>query len=303
MNARTLLTITALAAALAAAAATPAVAGDHGAWLAERATATTPTLYRAAATQPQSDIGGIGGTSGVSFSGPRGSVARPMLLSLLMPGLGEASMGYRRGYLMMAVDVASWYGVKYYHDLGHEKRDAYYDYLDAHWSEARLAAAFGSGGEAGTYFYGDTMDDPEDYTTLSLWVSREADEREYYENAGKWDQFVFGWEDFSDPRTWTEYSGQWELIPDNVLKNPRVSSLRETYRGMRLDSNDQFDTRDTLIYLNMATRIFSMFQVAWLSGVFSGGEPAGMSVAGHDLTLIAEPRGLLSSRLGLSVSY
>lgn len=303
MTARTLFTLTALVLLLAAGASPAADAAARAGWLADRAAVSQPTLHRAAAAPPQSDVGGIGGSSDATYAGPAAAVAKPLLLSLLMPGLGEASMGYKRGYLMMALDLASWYGVKHYHDLGHEKRQEYYEYLDAHWSEDRLANAFGTAGEAGTYFYGDTMDDPSDYMTLSLWVSREDDEREYYENAGKWDQFVFGWDDFADPRTWPEYAGQWELIPDDVLKNPRVSSNRETYRAMRLDSNDQFDTRDTLIYVNMATRLFSMVQVAWLGGVFSGGEPASLRVAGHDVSLIAEPRGLLSSRLGLSVTY
>jgi len=274
---------------------------ERAAWLVARATIDTPTLHRAAAT-PQSDIGG-GGYSGETFGGRTGSVAKPLLLSMLVPGLGEATMGYKRGYLMMAMDVASWIGVKHYHDLGHQKREDYYVFLDANWSEQRLETAFGTSGEAGTYFYGDTMDEPDNYLTLSLWVSREEDEREYYENAGKWDQFVFGWSDFADPRSWPEYAGQWELIPGDVLKNTRVSSLRETYRGMRLDSNDQFDHRDTLIYLNMFTRIFSMFQVAYLNGVFSSGSPAEFKVAGHDVTLITEPRGLLSSRFGVAVSY
>jgi hypothetical protein len=284
---------------------------ERARWLVARAAVETPTLHRAAAT-PQSDIGG-GGYGGDTMSGRTGSIARPMLLSLLVPGLGEATMGYKRGYLLMAMDVASWIGVKHYHDLGHQKREDYYAYLDEHWSEQRLEAAFGTDGEAGTFFYGDQMDDETDYTDLSLWVSREDDEREYYENAGKWDQFVFGWDDFSDPRNWSvdwwhDTDPTWNVYTDlryeaRVLKDVRVTSHREIYRSMRIDSNDQFDHRDSLIYLNMFTRIFSMFQVAYLNGVFSGGGPAEFKVAGHDVTLITEPRGLLSSRLGVSVSY
>jgi len=275
----------------------------RAAWLVERAGATVGTIHLAAA--PQADIGGTSGYAGRSTGGVGASLAKPMLLSLLMPGLGEASMGYKRGYLMMALDIASWVGVKHYHDQGHEKRDAYYEYLDAHWSESALAAAFGSSTDSpGTFFYGDTMTDSSDYQTLSLWVSREDDEREYYENAGKWDQFVFGWDDFSDPRGWPEYSdGSWVDLTAGILKDTRVTSHREIYRSMRIDSNDQFDRRDTLIYVNMFTRLFSMFQVAYLNGVFSGGRPAEFRVAGHDVALIAQPRGFTASRLGVSISY
>ncbi|MBA4378543.1 MAG: hypothetical protein C0395_07840, partial [Gemmatimonas sp.] len=106
-------------------------ASDRAGWLLERAVSETPTLQRAAL--PQSDIGGTRLSSSPADVG-HGSL-RPMLYSLLVPGLGEASLGYKRGYAMMALDVASWIGVKHYHDLGNQKREDFYGYLDAHWSE------------------------------------------------------------------------------------------------------------------------------------------------------------------------
>ena len=285
----------AVAAPLACAAADAAPA--RSAWLVDRALDTEPGLDRAAL--PQSDIGGfadLGGGGGVD----RTSVAKPMLLSLLVPGLGEATMGYRRGYLMMALDAAAWVGVAKYHQDGVDKRELYYDYLDEHWSQDRLAAAFG--GDAndypGTYYYG--VNDHED---LSLWVSREDDEREWYENAGKWDQFVFGWDDFLDPRIL--YPGENIQAGDTSYfrDNTDVSPHRMIYREMRQDSNDAFHTRDNLVYFNMLTRVFSVLQVAWLGGVFSDDGQAALSVGGHDVAIIAEPRGFTASRLGFSVSY
>ena len=279
---------------------------ERAGWLLDRTEEQTPTLQRA--TLPQGDIGGtrLAPSPADGDDGGDGSL-RPVLYSLLVPGLGEASLGYKRGYAMMALDVASWIGVKSYHDQGNQKRQDYYDYLDAHWTEARLEAAFGDNDElAGTFFY-----DVNDYTDLSLWVSREADEREYYENAGKWDQFVFGWDDFSDPRAWPvnwwqQTDPTWDDYTDlntRILKDVRVSAHREAYRALRQDSNEAFDRRDTLVYLNMFTRVFSMVQVAYLQGVFTGGRSTAMNVAGHELALIAEPRGLTSSRLGVSISY
>ncbi len=287
-------------AATAAAAGSTVAARDRAGWLLERTVSETPTLQRAAL--PQSDIGGTRLSSSPADVG-HGSL-RPMLYSLLVPGLGEASLGYKRGYAMMALDVASWIGVKHYHDLGNQKREDFYDYLDAHWSEALLSAAFGdaNGDEAGTFYY-----QVLDYTDLSLWVSKENDEREYYENAGKWDQFVFGWDDFEDPRNhanwWQDTDTTWDDATDldtRILKDVRVSAHREAYRALRQESNDAFNDRDTL---EMFTRVFSMVQVAYLQGVFSGGRSTAMNVAGHDLALIAEPRGLTSSRLGVSISY
>lgn len=289
----------------AAACATAAGAGDRAGWLLERADDQVPTLQRAAL--PQGDVGGSRAAPAPAHAAAGGGSLRPVLYSLLIPGLGEASLGHRRGYAMMALDVASWVGVKHYHDQGNQKRQDYYDYLDAHWTEARLEAAFGDSEDfAGSFFY-----DVNDYTDLSLWVSREDDEREYYENAGKWDQFVFGWDDFSDPRGWPANWWQqtdptWDDYTDlnsRILKDVRVSAHREAYRALREDSNEAFDRRDTLVYVNMFTRVFSMVQVAYLQGVFSGGERTALNVAGHELALIAEPRGLTTSRLGVSISY
>ncbi|MCB1149980.1 hypothetical protein KDK88_00420, partial [bacterium] len=153
--------------------------------------------------------------------------------------------------------------------------------------------------DPGTFYYPEYSN----YTDLSLWVSRLDDEREYYENAGKWDQFVFGWDDFVDPRelygVGEVSGGDSHLLRDNAA----VSQHRMIYREMRQDSNDAFHTRDNLVYFNMLTRVFSVLQVAWLGGVFSDDGQAALSVGGHDVAIIAEPRGFTASRLGFSVSY
>jgi len=134
---------------------------------------------------------------------------------------------------------------------------------------------------------------------LPLWVSRIEDEREYYENLGKWDQFVFGWDDFIAPAD----LGLGLEADIQYLKDPRVSANREIYRSMRRDSNDQFTKRDNLLYFNMLLRVFSIFQVAWLQGMFGDGDQPGASIAGYDVALVAEPVGMTGSRLGFTVSY
>jgi hypothetical protein len=294
---KNLMIIAAMLSLAAVAVAQTGAAGSSG-WLLDRAETDAPTLHRAALQQ--ADVGGGfggGGYSGVDHSG----LLKPILLSALVPGLGEASMGYKRGYAMIALDIASWIGVKHYHDQGAQKRDDYIDYANVHWSETRLAGAFGDNFNefAGSYYYGSTMGDSSDYETLSLWVSKEDDFREYYENLGKWDQFVFGWDDFTDPRLWAGPSATTADLKDD----PRVSEHRIAFRDMRAASNEAYDNRDKLVYLNMATRIFSIFQVAYLGGVFSDGYASAFEVSGHPVALIAEPRGLTSSRLGVAISY
>ena len=97
-------------------------------------------------------------------------------------------------------------------------------YVDAHFSVERLADAFGADANeyAGTFYYGVT-----DHEDLSLWVSREDDEQEFYANAHHWNQFSFGWDDFQDPRV---FVGLGATVAD--LQDPRTSPHREECRSL-----------------------------------------------------------------------
>ena len=92
-------------------------------------------------------------------------------------------------------------------------------------------------------------------------------------------------------------------LVEEDLQQPWISSNRETYRRMREESNDAFEKRDRLIYVNIGLRVFSVLQVAYLQGLFGGGPKNEMQVAGHKVEIIAEPRGFTSSRLGAIVSF
>lgn len=233
------------------------------------------------------------------------STILPMAMSLVLPGSGELYLGYKRGYFQIALDIAIWVGVAHYSNQGKQTREDYLAFADAHWSEDGMSAAYWSlhpnqylAGVGLDYF--DVNDSQDGYTELPLWVSREEDEREYYENLGKWDQFVFGWDDFVRPEELPGYQGGGAV---SDLRLAGISDNREKYRSMRQESNDQFTKRDRLIYLNIAARIFSVFQVAYLQGLFGGGQKAEWQVAGHPVSIIAEPRGLTNTRLGFAVAY
>lgn len=253
----------------------------------------------------------IGGSAGAAdrdvVSGAGGSKVWPLLMSVVVPGAGEIYLGHEtRALPLLALDIVGWLGVKKYHDEGHDLRDQYYAYADAHWSEQKLEAAFGVPVDdySGSYYFPNVSRDPDTglyRTSLPLWVSAEADRREYYENLGKWDQFIFGWDDFVDPR---EFMDPDPLQGDiTALQDPRASLHRQEYRRLRNLSNDKFTKRDRFLYLNMATRLFSVFQVAWLEGLLGGGPDSPMRVAGHPVRLITEPIGRQTSLFGVSVTY
>jgi hypothetical protein len=260
----------------------------------------------------QADVGGTTVTS--RGGGGGGSPAIPMLMSLVLPGAGEIYLGHERGFLQIALDAASWYGAAYNASQGDDKKDEYYAFADAHWFLEKLDAAYDSSYldrpdanfdyadvvGVGTEYFG-----YDGYTNIPLWVSEAADRREYYENLGKWEQFVFGWDDFTDPRTFLDT----DVIDIQNLGDPRTSANRETYRDLRQESNDYYAKRDRFIYLSIAFRVFSVLQVAYLEGLLFGddqgaaGEPSRLDVSGHEVNFFVEPVGFSRGVMGATVSF
>jgi hypothetical protein len=301
--------------------ASPALAGtssqpmSRGAWLLERG-----NLEGLALTGERFEQGEIGGgAAGPDFyeektkSGPgRGPGAGVTILaSAVLPGAGEALMGYKRGYLMMALDIFCWTQVSKYHNDGKDFTDKYYAFADEHYSDEDLLQGYVTNsddqerdGQGDLYFNieGDFLT-VEDLENLPLYVTKEEDRREYYENAGKWDQFIFGWDDYTNPTTWGYLHDYEATGTTSDLQQPWVSRNREIYRGIRDDANDAYKTRDRYLYVNIGLRVVSVFQVAYLNGLLTGNSSEPMKVSGHTVEIISEPRGLYRGTLAARVSF
>ena len=243
----------------------------------------------------QGEIGGGGGSLEITeISEPTGRKKSgwPVLFSLILPGAGEASMGYTRGYFMMAADILAWTQVSKYHNDGADIKEEYIAFADAHYSDELLLEGYRDGGtdpersgEADIYFATITLDNNfntvDDLHNLPLYVTKEDDFREYYENLGKWDQFIFGWDDYT--RASIEYTdiGYVPTMTLADLQHPWVSENREEYRLMRDASNDAYKTRDRWLYVNIGLRVFSVIQSAYLSGILGGAPAEDLDACSH----------------------
>lgn len=267
----------------------------------------------------------IGGTAAVAASGAddkgggSGRGALPVLASLVLPGSGEVMLGHKRGFVMMALDIFAWSQVSKYHSRGKDKSNEYYAFADAHYSDDLLLAAYVPGGAATDDFYrADVGTDYFDFETIStladldklpLYVTVQEDRREYYENLGKWDQFVFGWDDFMRPDDYATLHPEYTPTgnPKVDLEQPWISANRDTYRLMRDASNDAYKTRDRWLYVNVGLRLVSVVETAWLGGLLGGDDRAAgddrVSVAGHDVRLVAQPFGLYRGVVAATVSF
>ncbi len=291
---------------------------ERMAWLLNRD--SLETLALTGQRFEQGEIGGGGGSLEITeIAEPTGKRKSgwPVLFSLILPGAGEASMGYTRGYAMMAADIFAWTQVSKYHNDGEDLKNDYIAYADLHYSDEDLLEAYKDVSsdldrvdEGDTYFgsiIGDfNFNTLDDLHNLPLYVTKEDDFREYYENLGKWDQFIFGWDDYSRASDPTNPDAPAGYVPTRTradLQHPWVSKNRETYRLMRDASNDAYKSRDRWLYVNIGLRVFSVIQTAYLSG-FLGGAPAEeLEVAGHKVQVFAAPGGFDKGSLGASVSF
>jgi len=293
---------------------TPASAADVGRaeWLLERGQVFDYALTGQRFEQTEVGGGGSVTVPGLEPEGVGMSGALPVLMSLVLPGAGEVAIGYKRGYLMAAADIFAWTQVAKYHNDGADLRDAYYAYADEHYSDALLVDGYSTGhstsegfyrdGQGALYFPGyDPIEDVSDLDNLPLYVTKEDDRREYYENLGKWDQFVFGWDDYIRPNDYPGYDPAGTRDPD--LLQPWVSEHRGTYRVMRDDSNQAYKNRDRWLYVNIGLRLFSVLQVAYLEGLLGGGPANQVEVGGHAVEIQAAPAGLHSGSLSARVSF
>ncbi len=266
----------------------------------------------------QGEIGGGGGADlevkEFESSSKRKKSGWPVLFSLILPGAGEASMGYTRGYFMMAADIFAWTQVAKHHNEGEDLKDEYIVYADDHYTDEMLLEGYldagtdpERSGEGAIYF--STITSENNFNTLAdlhnlpLYVSKEDDFREYYENLGKWDQFIFGWDDYTRASIpYAEYD--YEPTLDRAdLQHPWVSKHRDIYREMRDASNDAYATRDRWLYVNIGLRVFSVIQSAYLAGILSGDPEEELEVAGHTVQIIAQPGGWNKGALAASVSF
>jgi hypothetical protein len=223
----------------------------------------------------------------------------PVLYSFLIPGAGEMVLGYPyRGAALMAAEVVAWSGYYYYRDQGLQGREDYEAYADAHWSRDRFiqqhAATEDMINNAG-YTPPVTLEELDAYgrTTWAGWPpyhtyhAKAEEKQNYYENLGKYDWFISGWDD-------------WDLAT-----KPTDTANRTHYRGMRNESNDNLDTADPFIILSITARVFSLVETYFLirshnRAVESG---AGATVDDRRFAFRARSTGPASGELSLEFRF
>ena len=166
------------------------------------------------------------------YSADHRSISRSFLYSFLVPGLGEYYCGSKiKAGVFFAFDLLSWAQYATKHTAGTDKEDEFQKFANAHWSPTRYMVHI-------IEEYGVDSD-----TLVDGYSHRLPDEKtqQYYEMIGKYEQFVYGWDDVES---------------DKSIKN------RSTYLVMRKDANDKLDAARTWVMVSLANHFLSAFDAA-----------------------------------------
>jgi hypothetical protein len=210
-----------------------------------------------------SDGEGAGFTDNPSQVPGKKSPFKAFALSAAVPGLGQLYNGHElRAAGFFGLDVTAWILHFTWHADASNMEDEFEAFNREHWSEADydayLMSAYPEYIDSATM----TIDDnwiPEPEISHHLPDTRT---QQYYEMTGKYDQFVWGWDDavYQD-MTLSEWLGsgqQMVRITDNGIAP--FSARRFVYEEMRNDANNKFDDANRMIIVSIVNRLISGFE-------------------------------------------
>jgi hypothetical protein len=179
------------------------------------------------------------------------NVRKAFLYSFVVPGAGQIYTGSEiKAVLFLGVEALGWTGYFTYQSGGDDKTRFFESYADTYWSRQRYAGFLDSV-------------PPEYHFTHEL---PETNTQQYYEMIGKYDQFVYGWDD-TEPQP-----------PDYENIAIAYSAHRLHYEDMRHDANKQYDRATKSLILVMFNHLVSGFEAALAakrhndrSDMFAGG--------------------------------
>jgi len=180
----------------------------------------------------------------------KGSIVSPQkafLLSLLVPGSGQLCAGEKRGIVFAALEAVVWPVYLIWRQKGKDIEKDYQEFADIHWEFERYK------------FWRDNVR-PEDESKLTH-VYEKASQQQKYEMIGKYNQFVFGWDDSEPSVRELQDQGRLEEYPPDSLKNVR-SRNRLKYMDMRYESNKYLKWAGWCVGVVLGNHILSAIDAA-----------------------------------------
>jgi hypothetical protein len=202
-----------------------------------------------------------GGSVGI-YDFEQKSVGKAFAYSLLIPGMGQFYTGSKvKGVIFMGVEVLGWVAWANYRSSGSNRTTEYEAFADAHWFDQPYWDSLQSHRGIDKW-----QDDQASFAHHLPWKINEngdtvADHNhEYYENVGKYDQFVWGWDDLQQFET-----------PINSA-SPELSfqsGRRLEYVTMREDANKDYDKARVAGIVLIANHVVAALEAAFSAKSFN----------------------------------
>ena len=177
------------------------------------------------------------------------SPLKAFVYSAVLPGAGQLYTGSKlKAAIFLGLEALTWTGQIIYTGKGDDKTDEFNNFADTHWSEGR---------------YGDFLernwDVRDDDSVLDLLGNPrfthhlpDTKTQQYYEMIGKYDQFVFGWDDIDTVAT----------PPDSDNFTVAYSANRMDYEDMRHKANQMYDRATAALIATMTNHLISGIEAA-----------------------------------------
>ena len=163
------------------------------------------------------------------------------IMSLVLPGLGEFYTGYaKRGVIFLGVEALTWINYARWKRKGNDLKAEFRRFADQYWNEPRYRN-WQEYNAANGRPYNETETLPCKHDTGDC---EKVDTQQYYEMIGKYDQFVFGWDDVTN-------------VGFETINNEVSSTLREDYENQRNESNKNLKRASFIIGIAVANRVVS----------------------------------------------
>jgi hypothetical protein len=194
---------------------------------------------------PSIDMGEIDQNNGEELK--RKSPLKAFLYSAVIPGTGQLYTGSKtKAALFFGIEVLTWTGHITYYKKGDDKTKAFENFADTHWAEERYE-----------YFldrnWGVTDDkDPAIQPPFTHHLP-DTKTQQYYEMIGKYDQFVFGWDDVDTILT----------PPTRANLSHAHSANRLLYEDMRHEANQMYDRGRTFLVVTIINHLIAGTEAAW----------------------------------------
>lgn len=189
-----------------------------------------------------------GGLDGEPQPLPR-EVRVNFIKSLVLPGWGQLSEGhYKRAAAFALAEVGTIAGHYFYLAQEQEAISNYQDFVEQHWDfDQWIASETIIGGQV--YHCGFVQTHAMDYETIDG-IKYPVKDRHYYENVGKYNEFICGWDDY-------DYAN-----PDSTASGELITPNKYEYSLMRRKANDYGNYAKSAVTVLMFNHLISAFEAA-----------------------------------------